>query len=81
MSAAGRLAISKATKARWTKVRELKATAAKAPKRKISAAGRARIAKAQKARWAKVRAAEGQEGRLDTTAPPKRSMPPPSHLY
>jgi hypothetical protein len=61
MSAAGRLAISKATKARWTKVRELKATAAKAPKRKISAAGRARIAKAQKARWAKVRAARAKK--------------------
>jgi hypothetical protein len=58
MSAAGRLAISKATKARWAKIRELKATAAKAPKRKMLAAGRARIAKAQKARWAKIRAAK-----------------------
>jgi hypothetical protein len=61
MSAAGRLAIFKATKARWAKVRELKATAAKAPKSKMSAAGRARIAKAQKARWAKVRAAKAKK--------------------
>jgi hypothetical protein len=55
MSAAGRLAISKATKARWAKVR-----AAKAPKRrrKMSAAGRASIVKAQKERWAKIRAAK-----------------------
>src|SRR5271170_5696618 len=60
MSAAGRLAISKATKARWAKVRELKATAAKAPKRTMSAAGRARIAKAQKARWAKIRAVKSK---------------------
>jgi hypothetical protein len=52
MSAAGRLAISKATRARWAKVRASKAAK---PRRKISAAGRARIAKAQKARWAKIR--------------------------
>ena len=54
MSAAGRLAISKATKARWAKVRAAKAK----PRRKMSAAGRASIAKAQKARWAKIRAAK-----------------------
>jgi hypothetical protein len=58
MSAAGRLAISKATKARWAKVRQ--ANAAK-PRRKMSAAGRARIARAQKARWAKVRAAKAEK--------------------
>ncbi len=58
MSAAGRLAISRATKARWARVRELKAVAAKTPKRKMSAAGRAKIANAQRARWAKVRAAK-----------------------
>jgi hypothetical protein len=58
MSAAGRLAISNATKARWAEVRELKATAAKTTKRTMSPAGRARIAKAQKARWAKIRAAK-----------------------
>jgi hypothetical protein len=58
MSAAGRLAISKATKARWAKLRELKATAAQTPKSKISAAGQARIAKAQRARWGRVRAAK-----------------------
>jgi hypothetical protein len=52
MSAAGRLAISKATKARWAKVRAAKAK----PRRKMSAAGRASIVKAQKARWAKIRA-------------------------
>ena len=58
MSAAGRLAISKATKARWAKVRELKATAAKKTTRKMSAATRARMAKAQTARWAKIRSAK-----------------------
>jgi hypothetical protein len=56
MSAAGRLAISKATKARWAKVRAAKAE----PRRKMSAAGRASIVKAQKARWAKVRAAKAK---------------------
>src|SRR5271170_4447530 len=61
MSAAGRLAISKATKARWDKIRRLKATAATAPKRKMPAAVRARIAKAQKARWAKWRAAKAKK--------------------
>ncbi len=57
MSAAGRLAISKATKARWAKVRAAKAAR---PRRKMSAAGRASIVKAQKARWAKVRAARAR---------------------
>jgi hypothetical protein len=61
MSAAGRLAISKAAKARWAKIRELKATAAKAPESKMSAAARARMAKGQRARWAKVRAAKAKK--------------------
>ena len=61
MSAAGRLAISKATKARWAKVRELKGTAAEAPKSKMSVAARARMAKGQRARWAKVRAAKAKK--------------------
>ena len=58
MSAAGRLAISRATKARWAKVRQAKTVK---PRRNMSAAGRARIAKAQKARWAKIRAAKGKK--------------------
>jgi hypothetical protein len=58
MSAAGSLAISKATKARWAKFHAAKAT----PRRKMSAAGRASIVKAQKARWAKVRAAKKASG-------------------
>jgi hypothetical protein len=57
MSAAGRLAISKATKARWAKVRAAKAVK---PRRKMSAAGRASIVKTQKARWAKIRAAKAK---------------------
>jgi hypothetical protein len=52
MSAAGRLAISKATKARWAKFHAAKAK----PRRKMSAAGRASIVKAQRARWAEIRA-------------------------
>ena len=63
MSAAGRLAISKATKARWARIRELKNTATKTPKttkRKISAAVRAKMAKAQKARWAESRAVKAK---------------------
>ena len=55
MSAAGRLAISTATKARWAKFHAAKAAR---PRRKTSAAGRASIVKAQKARWAKIRAAK-----------------------
>ena len=55
MSAAGRLAISKATKARWAKVRQAKTMKSR---RKMSAAGRARIVKATKARWARWRAAK-----------------------
>jgi hypothetical protein len=58
MSAAARARMAKGQQARWVKVRELKAAAAKAPKSTMSAAGRARIAKAQKARWAKLRAAK-----------------------
>jgi hypothetical protein len=50
MSAAARLKISLAQKARWAKQ---KAT----PKRTISAAGRKRIAAAQRARWAKMKSA------------------------
>jgi hypothetical protein len=57
MSAAGRLAISNATKARWAKVRAARAVK---PRRKISAAGRASISRAQRARWAKVRAAKAK---------------------
>ena len=49
MSAAGRLRISLAQKARWAKHNA-------SPKRTISAAGRKRIAAAQRARWAKVKA-------------------------
>jgi hypothetical protein len=63
MSAAGRLAISKATKARWAKVRELEATVAKTPKSKMSPVARARISKAQKARWAKVRDAKAAKAK------------------
>jgi hypothetical protein len=58
MSPAGRRAISRATKARWAKLRELKETAAKAPKQTMSATTRARMGKAQQQRWAKVRAAK-----------------------
>jgi len=54
MSAAGRAAIAKAQKARWTKVRQAKTAK---PRRKMSSAGRARIVKATKLRWAKWRAA------------------------
>jgi hypothetical protein len=51
MSAAGRLRISLAQKARWAKQ---KGHAPK-PTRTISAAGRKRIAAAQRARWAKIK--------------------------
>ncbi len=57
-SAATPARMAKGQQARWAKVRELKATAAKTTTRKMSAAGRASIAKAQKARWAKIRAAK-----------------------
>jgi hypothetical protein len=56
MSAAGRLAISKATKARWAKVRAAKGTRTIRRHTKMSVATRAKMAKAQKARWAKVHA-------------------------
>jgi hypothetical protein len=55
MSAAGRLAISKATKARWAKVRAAKATRTIHRHTKMSVATRAKMAKAQRARWSKVR--------------------------
>jgi hypothetical protein len=58
MSAAGRLAISRATKARWAKFHAAKAIK---PRRKMSAAGRASIVKAQKARWAKIRAVKAKK--------------------
>jgi hypothetical protein len=48
ISAAGRLKISLAQKARWAKHNA-------SPRRTISAAGRKRIAAAQRARWAKVK--------------------------
>jgi hypothetical protein len=54
MSAAGRLRISLAQKARWAKQRIAK------PTRTISAAGRKRIAAAQRARWEKVKAKKGK---------------------
>jgi len=66
MSAAARARISKATKARWARVRAEKGKKAlgdlavqktkQVKKRVLSAAGRAKISKAAKARWAKVRA-------------------------
>jgi hypothetical protein len=66
MSAAARARISKATKARWAKVRAEKDKKAlgnsvvrktkQVKKRVLSAAGRAKISKAAKARWAKIRA-------------------------
>jgi hypothetical protein len=49
MSAAARLKISLAQKARWAKKRTAK------PKRTMSAAARRKIAAAQRARWAKVK--------------------------
>jgi hypothetical protein len=58
MSAAGKLAISRAAKARWAKVRQAKAVK---PRRRMSAAGRARIVKATKLRWSKWRAANANK--------------------
>jgi hypothetical protein len=55
MSAAGRMKISLAQKARWARVKGASQTPP--PKRIISAAGRKRIAAAQRARWAKVKKA------------------------
>jgi hypothetical protein len=60
MSAAGRLAIAAAQKARWakTKVKSvIKPVAKKLVKRTMSAAARAKIAASAKARWAKAKAA------------------------
>jgi hypothetical protein len=66
MSAAARARISKATKARWARVRAEKGKKAlgksvvreakQVKKRVLSAAGRAKISRAAKARWAKIRA-------------------------
>ena len=58
MSAAGRLAISKATKARWAKFHAAKAGK---PRRKMSAAGKRIIAEAQRARWAKIHAKKAKK--------------------
>jgi len=61
MSAAGRARIIAAQKARWAKVKAVKAVKGAKPakkKRGMSAEGRARIVAAQKARWAKVKAAK-----------------------
>jgi hypothetical protein len=55
ISAAGRMKISLAQKARWAKQKDTSLTPK--PKRTISAAGRRRIAAAQRARWAKVKRA------------------------
>jgi IS5 family transposase len=58
MSAAGRIAVAAAQKARWAKIKEVKPAAkALAKKRTMSAAGRARISAAAKARWTKAKAA------------------------
>ena len=57
MSAAGRLAISKASKARWAKFHAAKAK----PRRKMSAAGKRIIAEAQRARWAKIHAKKAKK--------------------
>src|ERR1700722_11612414 len=58
MSAAGRLAISRAPKARWAKGRKRKKAN---PPGKMSAGGGARIGKATKLRWAKWRAAKAKK--------------------
>jgi hypothetical protein len=59
MSAAGRLAIAAAQRARWAKrkVNSLAKPARKLAKRTMSAAAKAKIAAAAKARWAKAKAA------------------------
>lgn len=53
LSAAGRLAIAAAQKARWSKVKSV----SKPAKRKMSAVARAKIAAAARKRWAKAKAA------------------------
>jgi hypothetical protein len=63
ISAAGRAKVAAAQRARWAKIKALKAgqaavVAVKAKRGVMSAAGRARIIAAQKARWAKFRAAK-----------------------
>lgn len=60
MSAAGRLAIAAAQKARWAKKKAksvAKPIVKKVAKRTMSAAARAKIAAAAKARWAKAKEA------------------------
>jgi len=61
ISAAGRLRIAAAQRARWAKARGTKlvsiATKSSGNKRKMSAAARMKIVAAQKARWAKWRKA------------------------
>jgi len=54
MSAAGRLAIIRAQKLRWSKVKK---STKPAKKRKMSNAARAKIAAAARARWKKAKAA------------------------
>jgi len=56
MSAAGRVRIIAAQKARWAKAKKQSAKPAKKAKRKMRAAARAKIAAAAKARWAKAKA-------------------------
>ena len=58
MSAAARLKIAAAQRARWAKVKGTTKPAKK--KRTMSAAARAKIAAAARARWAKYRAAKGK---------------------
>jgi hypothetical protein len=55
MSAAGRLAIAAAQKARWAKTKVK--SVVKPAKRKMSAAARAKIAAGARKRWARVKAA------------------------
>ena len=55
MSAAGRAAISAATRARWARIRAGTLTSAPKPKKTMSAAARARIAASQRARWAAIK--------------------------
>lgn len=58
MSAAGRLAIAAAQRARWAKMKSTsKPATKKIAKRTMSAAARAKIAAAAKARWARAKAA------------------------
>jgi len=57
LSAAGRISIAAAQKARWAKVRAKNRKVVTIAKRStLSAAARAKIAAAQRARWARVKA-------------------------